>query len=874
MRLASALQLTLSLVLVPLTASAQIVPPKPGVEMPQAYYDRISHDPKAFQFRNAWIQNAARARKARDEVMELTRGGLTRTAVPVDLQQRSMVAGTVKVPVVMIKYSNTGADPYPASTLAARLFTDPAGTVTELYDEMSYGNLDLTGDVWGWVTASNVDTYYEGGCNGLCMSSRTGQLIKEAIQGVDGTVDFGQYDNDGPDGFPNSGDDDGIVDLIAIVHPEVGGECGTTNIWSHRWVVGAWPQFGGNFQPWSTNDNSTNGGKIKIHDYTIQPAKGSGGGCGSGTIEIGVFAHEFGHAFGLPDLYDTDGGGQGIGEHGLMGSGNWQEPSNPTHMCAWSKAQLGWASPTEVGPSGDVYSIPNVELNPVVYQLNIMEEKFGRKALNPIDGSWSLHCGIGNGAANARNWAAGKGYGNNWDESIRRGFSYDGRTPVTLQYDVSWDTEATYDFGYVMIDVNGTEKTLATYDGLSSANGVTIDLTPVLSRSAAASYQLIFRFTSDVGYSDEDGDYNSGSGGPFKIDNVHVTGGGENYFSDFEQHEDGWCYDFEKNPNREFFLVENRNKTGAKFNQFAHAQGLLVWHIEQNVADGFSVNTGGTGVTTNLRPAGVTLETADGLNQLLLGFNRGDAGDSFPGSTNNTLFDGNTVPNSNSYNDFATNVVVSGISSAAPTMNATMQAGRFAPTVTSITPNSGENNGVVSIDDLMGTFLYKGGTFVLRRGAEVHAASEVEWVGKNKVSGEIDLAGVAPGSYQVVWTGPDGQQAVLADGFTVDGVATGIEAPPVLSNRLDQNVPNPFNPTTTITYSIRDAGHVTLRIYNASGQLVRTLVNETQTPRSGGYSVVWNGTNNVGNSVASGVYMYKLTTANGFADTRKLILLK
>ena len=64
--------------------------------------------------------------------------------------------------------------------------------------------------------------------------------VDEALKLADADTDFSQYDNDGPDGVPNSGDDDGIVDLVALVHSESGGECiGSNNLWSHRWTYGS-----------------------------------------------------------------------------------------------------------------------------------------------------------------------------------------------------------------------------------------------------------------------------------------------------------------------------------------------------------------------------------------------------------------------------------------------------------------------------------------------------------------------------------------------------------------------------------------------------------------------------------------------------------
>jgi hypothetical protein len=104
------------------------------------------------------------------------------------------------------------------------------------------------------------------------------------------------------------------------------------------------------------------------------------------------------------------------------------------------------------------------------------------------------------------------------------------------------------------------------------------------------------------------------------------------------------------------------------------------------------------------------------------------------------------------------------------------------------------------------------------------------------------------------------------------GAPTGID-PVAFENGLDGNYPNPFNPTTTIKYSIAEPGHVSLRIYNAAGQLVRTLVDEEQAPQASGFSKTWNGLNEHGQPVASGVYFYRLTAKN-FEQTRKMVFLK
>ena len=863
-----AVLLTLAVLCVPFAAHTQPVSPAPGVEMPQAYFDRIASDPTAFQFQKAWIQKAQRAREAREEYFSRhpMPEGMSMASLPDAVRNKVAVSGTITVPMICIDYTNVSA-PFTIPTVQNQYFDGPTtsdGTVTELYDEMSYGMLTMDGDVLGWVNGTNNDVHYEGGCNGLCGAANTGQLILEALNGVDGTTDFGDYDNDGPDGVPNSGDDDGFVDFIAIVHPESGGECGGTNMWSHRWVVTGWPQFA---VPWQSNDAAFGGGFIQVLDYTVQPVQGGSNGCGAGINHIGVFGHEFGHAFGLPDYYDTNGGGQGIGEHGLMGSGNWQLSSNPTHMTSYEKAELGWVIPQVVDGVLQNYQIDAIETSADAYQLNTYEERFNRKTTAPIAGSASLHCLINASSAANRNWPGGAGYGNNFNERAERTFSYDGVShPVTLNYDAQYDTEATYDFGRVIVRVNGVETVKASYDGNGTSLAESVDLTPQLNGSGATEYQVIFEFTSDVGWSDEDGSFNSGINGPFKVDNVSLTGGGENYSNDFETNVGGFCYV----PSwTEYFLVENRSLTAGQFDNNQNGNGLQVTHVERTVND----NTSGSTTTSNLRPATIEIECADGLNQLLLGGNRGDAGDYWHPGTQTSFNDG-TTPNTKNHSGRVTHAQIANISAISNSMTADLAGGFRNPTLSSITPSSGDNDGVLNITDLAGTRMYKGGTFCLDDGVTQVAATNVEWIDKTLIAGDLDLTGVPGGTYDVVWKAADGQEATIVDGFTVNDVATGIGDALPRDNALFQNSPNPFNPETTISYTIKTRADVQLRIYNVAGQLVRTLVDEVQSPSPAGFNVVWNGRSDAGVQVASGVYLYKLSVGSEFQAVKKLVLLK
>ena len=92
-----------------------------------------------------------------------------------------------------------------------------------------------------------------------------------------------------------------------------------------------------------------------------------------------------------------------------------------------------------------------------------------------------------------------------------------------------------------------------------------------------------------------------------------------------------------------------------------------------------------------------------------------------------------------------------------------------------------------------------------------------------------------------------------------------------VSFHLSQNFPNPFNARTTISYQLPQTGEVELAVFDIAGQRVRCLVDEVRT--GGSHRVVWDGTDDRGESVGSGVYLYRLTVG-GLAQTRRLVLLK
>jgi hypothetical protein len=92
-----------------------------------------------------------------------------------------------------------------------------------------------------------------------------------------------------------------------------------------------------------------------------------------------------------------------------------------------------------------------------------------------------------------------------------------------------------------------------------------------------------------------------------------------------------------------------------------------------------------------------------------------------------------------------------------------------------------------------------------------------------------------------------------------------------LKTALSKNYPNPFNPSTTIPYELKEEGLVSMVVYDLNGAEVRTLISENVS--AGSYEAVWNGLNNTGQSVASGRYIVKMSSS-GFSDTITMTLLK
>ncbi|MDI6740421.1 MAG: M6 family metalloprotease domain-containing protein [Candidatus Edwardsbacteria bacterium] len=278
--------------------------------------------------------------------------------------------GTKRYPVLLIDYSDRGWR-IAKTKYDSLLFISngvPSGSLRDYYKEISYGKDTVTGNSYGWFNSGNIQYYYGRGNYGLqsLYPNNTGGLVMRALQLADASVDFSQFSRTG-----------NLLDLLIVVHAGPGAEGGpdgnndgmpdSTNwIWSHNATLGGW----GVAQANRTFDG------VVVDAYTIQPEISAlDPTYVTKQIEIGVFAHELGHALGLPDLYDTDPNAtasNGLGCWSLMAAGSWggdyNHPQYPAHPDAWCKRFLGWATARNVGVNNRD-SLAQVERNPQLLTL-------------------------------------------------------------------------------------------------------------------------------------------------------------------------------------------------------------------------------------------------------------------------------------------------------------------------------------------------------------------------------------------------------------------------------------------------------------------------------------------------------------------------
>ncbi len=258
-------------------------------------------------------------------------------------------SGNFKALALLVQFTDNSSQ-VSASSFDTLIFDSAGDSVRNYYSQVSYGTLTLVTvnlpSSLEWYTAPRTYSYYTNNNYGLGFYPRNAQkLVEDTVDLADPYVDFSQYDNDS----------DGYVDALFVIHAGPGAEfTGSPNdIWSHAWAITPRLKDG-----------------VYIYNYSMEPEYML-------TPEdqtIGVFAHELGHVFGLPDLYDYGYDSAGIGDWSLMASGSWNYDgiyghwgNSPAHPDAWSRYQLGFTSPTVISTNTTGVNIPAVETSPSVY---------------------------------------------------------------------------------------------------------------------------------------------------------------------------------------------------------------------------------------------------------------------------------------------------------------------------------------------------------------------------------------------------------------------------------------------------------------------------------------------------------------------------
>jgi immune inhibitor A len=504
----------------------------------------------------------------------------------------------------------------------------------QIYEEMSSGRYTVDGDVSEWVQVDNPSSAYgdethaqmtyfiddtaEAWYESQVAAGKTRDEIVEYLQRFD---QWDRYDHDGDGDF---NEPDGYIDHFQAIHAGEGEEAGAPEwtIWSHRWAVN---QNG--FHSDGTGPAAAPFGGIEIgdtgiwiRDYTTEPENGG----------LGVFAHEYAHDLGLPDLYDTHGGENGTGFWTLMSSGSWLGHGDgaigttPNHMGPWEKLMLGWldydvartgeTSTHRIGPSYHATKMAQAVITILPKKTRVYD--------------------LGEAPEGTDYFYSGRG-DNRTATLTSPEFTVPADGELTAQ--VKYAIEKDWDYAYVEVTTDGgatwtplqTNLSTATDPnevnegfGITGRSGGWVPLTASLADAAGETAQVRFRMYNDA-YINETG---------LQVDAIDVAGVLQ---TGAEDGPDGWTMDkFVIAENGEierefshYYIAENRTYGGYdktlqegpynfgwlgsepdRVEHFPYQDGLLVWYWDTEFSDN---NTsahpgGGEALPIDARPTALT----------------------------------------------------------------------------------------------------------------------------------------------------------------------------------------------------------------------------------------------------------------------------
>ncbi|MEV8407903.1 immune inhibitor A domain-containing protein [Streptomyces niveus] len=525
----------------------------------------------------------------------------------------------------------------------------PKESLKTYYEKTSSGRYSVDGEVSDWVKVKYNEARYgsnycgSSNCANVWDAVRDGTAAWAADQKAKGRTDaqiktdlaaYDEWDRYDFDGDGNFNEPDGYIDHFQIVHAGEdesagGGAEGENALWAHRWY--AYGTDAGKTGPAENKSGGTQIGDtgIWVGDYTMQPENGG----------LGVFAHEYGHDLGLPDLYDTSGGGENsVGYWSLMSAGSWLGRGKgeigdlPGDMTAWDKLQLGWldydeakaatASTHKLGVSA--YNTKN----PQALVVELPKKAVTTTVEKPAEGSKQWWSDMGDDLKN----------------TLTRSVDLTGKAKASLELDGWWDIEADYDYLYAEVSEDGGAN-WTPVDGTADGKAITRDASdkPALTGVSGAHKKLVYSLDAYAGKKFDlrfryqtDG----GAGGKgFVADTISVVADGTPLFTDNAEADDaGWTakgfsrigesftqdYDqFYIAENRQYVSYDKTLKSGPYnfgfkapkdgwVEHYAYQNGLMVWLWDTSQKDNNTSAHPGKGLILPVDAHAKPMKWADG----------------------------------------------------------------------------------------------------------------------------------------------------------------------------------------------------------------------------------------------------------------------
>ncbi|MEU0071399.1 immune inhibitor A domain-containing protein [Streptomyces sp. NPDC006332] len=519
-------------------------------------------------------------------------------------------------------------------------------SLKKYYEKQSSGRYSVEGEVTDWVKVPYNEARYgsNDATTGAWYAVRDGVTAWVAQREEAGDTpaeikaelaEFDQWDRNDFDGDGDFNEPDGYIDHFQIVHAGEdesagGGAQGEDAIWAHRWFA-----FGTDAGSTGPEGNKLGGTQIGdtgiwVGDYTIQPENGG----------LGVFAHEYGHDLGLPDEYDTSGGGENsTGFWTLMSSGSWLGTGKesigdlPGDMNSWDKLQLGWLD-YDIAQAGKKsnHTLGLAEYNtknPQALVVQLPDKTVTTKIVTPAQGT--------------RQWWSGSG--NDLRNTLSRTVDLTGKSAASLTLDGWWDTETDYDYVYTEVSTDGGANWTPIDGKLADGSAVPRDASgkPALTGTVDAHQKLTYPLDAYAGqkiglrfrYQTDGGVAQKG----FTADEITVTADGAPLFSDNAESADAaWAANgFSRvgasitDDYPQYYIAENRQyvsydktlKVGPYnygfsttrpgwVEHYAYQNGLLIWKWDTSQADDNTSQHPGQGLILPIDSHPTPLKWSDG----------------------------------------------------------------------------------------------------------------------------------------------------------------------------------------------------------------------------------------------------------------------